>query len=66
MKLYKFNELPHKIQIDIIKGKLLDFYRQGLIRELAIEILFQQNNIIYQCQNELYDIDGDFIKEVNK
>lgn len=64
MRLYKFNELPQEVQIDIIKGKLLDIYRQGLIRELAIEILYRQNNIICQCQNELYDIDGNFIKEV--
>lgn len=64
MRLYKFNELPQEVQIDIIKGKLLDIYRQGLIRELAIEILYRQNNIIYQCQNGLYDIDGNFIKEV--
>mgnify|MGYP001737240730 CR=1 FL=1 len=64
MRLYKFNDLPQEIQINIIKGKLLDFYRQGLIRELAIEILYRQNNIIYQCQNELYDIDGNFIEEV--
>ena len=61
MRLYKFNDLPQEIQINIIKGKLLDFYRQGLIRELAIEILYRQNNIIYQCQN---DIDGNFIEEV--
>ena len=33
----KFNELPQEVQIDIIKGKLLDIYRQGLIRELAID-----------------------------
>lgn len=64
MKLYKFNELSQEIQIDIIKGKLLDFYRQGLIRELAIDILYKQNNTVYQCQNELYDIDGNFIKEM--
>lgn len=60
----KFNELPQEVQIDIIKGKLLDIYRQGLIRELAIDILYKQNNIVYQCQNELYDINGNFIKEV--
>lgn len=60
----KFNELPQEVQIDIIKGKLLDIYRQGLIRELAIDILYKQNNIVYQCQNELHDINGNFIKEV--
>lgn len=60
----KFNELPQEVQIDIVKGKLLDIYRQGLIRELAIDILYKQNNIVYQCQNELYDINGNFIKEV--
>lgn len=60
----KFNELPQEVQIDIIKGKLLDIYRQGLIRELAIDILYKQNNIVYQCQNELYTLDGTFIKEV--
>lgn len=64
MKVYKFNELPQAVQIDIVKSKLLDIYRQGLIQELAIEILYQQNNIICQCENELYDIDGNFIKEV--
>lgn len=63
-KMYKFNDLPQAVQIDIIKGKLLDIYRQGLIEELAIYILYQQKNIIYQCENELYTIDGTFIKEV--
>lgn len=65
MKVYKFNELPQAVQIQIIQGKLLDIYHQGLIKELAIEILYQQNNIICQCENELYDIDGNFIKERN-
>ena len=63
--MYKFIQLPQAVQIDIIESKLLDFYRQGLIKELAIEILYQQDNIICQCQNELYDIDGNFIKERN-
>lgn len=62
--MYKFHELPRITQIDIIHGKLLDVYRQGLIRELAIDILFKQNNILYQCENELYDKQGNFIKEV--
>lgn len=62
--MYKFHELPQAVQIDIIKGKLLDIYHQGLIRELAIDILYQQKNIIYQCENELYTLDGTFIKEV--
>lgn len=62
--MYKFHELPQEVQINIIKGKLLDIYLQGLIRELAIEILYKQNNIVCQCQNELYDIQGNFIKEV--
>lgn len=62
--MYKFSELPQKVQINIIKGKLLDIYRQGLIRELAIDILYKQNNIVYQCQNELYTHDGNFMKEV--
>lgn len=64
MKVYRYNQLPQAVQIDIVKSKLLDIYRQGLIKELAIEILYQQNNIVYQCQNELYDINGNFIKEV--
>lgn len=62
--MYKFNELPQKVQIDIVEGKLLDIYRQGLIRELATDILYKQNNIVYQCQNELYTHNGNFIKEV--
>lgn len=62
--MYKFDELPQAVQIEIIKGKLLDIYRQGLIRELAINILYQQKNIIYQCENELYTLDGTFIKEI--
>lgn len=62
--MYKFHELPQAVQIDIIQGKLLDIYRQGLIKELAIDILYQQKNIIYQCENELYTLDGNFIKEV--
>lgn len=62
--MYKFHELPQAVQIEIVKGKLLDIYRQGLIRELAIEILYQQKNIIYQCEKELYTLDGTFIKEV--
>lgn len=62
--MYKFHELPQAVQIDILKGKLLDIYRQGLIKELAIDILYKQNNIIYQCENELYDLQGNFIKEV--
>lgn len=62
--MYKFNELPQEVQIDIVKGKLLDIYRQGLIYELAIEILYKQENIICQCQNELYDNQGNYIKEV--
>lgn len=62
--MYKFHELPQAVQIDIIQGKLLDIYRQGLIRELAIDILYQQKNIIYQCEKELYTLDGTFIKEV--
>ena len=62
--MYKFHELPQAVQIDIIKGKLLDIYLQGLIRELAMDILFQHKNIIYQCENELYTLDGTFIKEV--
>lgn len=62
--MYKFHELPQAVQIDIIHGKLLDIYRQGLIKELAIDILYQQKNIIYQCENELYTHDGNFIKEV--
>lgn len=60
----KFNELPQEVQIDIIKGKLLDIYRQGLIKELAIDILYKQNNIVHQCENEFYTLDGTFIKEV--
>lgn len=62
--MYKFNELPQAVQIQIIQGKLLDIYRQGLIQELAIDILYQQNNIVCQCQNELYNIQGNFIEEV--
>ena len=62
--MYKFHELPQAVQIDIVKGKLLDIYHQGLIKELAIDILYQQKNIIYQCENELYTHDGNFIKEV--
>lgn len=62
--MYKFHELPQAVQISIIQGKLLDIYRQGLTKELAIEILYQQKNIIYQCENELYDLQGNFIKEV--
>lgn len=62
--MYKFKELPQKVQIDIIECKLLDIYRQGLIRELAIDILYKQNNIVYQCQNELYTHNGNFMKEV--
>lgn len=62
--MYRFHELPQAVQIDIVKGKLLDIYRQGLIKELAIDILYQQKNIIYQCENELYTHDGNFIKEV--
>lgn len=62
--MYKFHELPQAVQIEIIKGKLLDIYRQGLIKELAIDILYKQNNIVYQCENELYTLDGTFIKEV--
>ena len=62
--MYKFHELPQAVQIDIIKGKLVDIYRQGLIKELAIDILYKQNNIVYQCENELYTLDGTFIKEV--
>lgn len=60
----KFNELPQEVQIDIIQSKLLDIYHQGLIKELAIDILYKQNNIVYQCQKELYTLDGTFIKEV--
>lgn len=62
--MYKFHELPQAVQIEIVKGKLLDIYRQGLTYELAIEILYQQNNIICQCEKELYTLDGTFIKEV--
>ena len=62
--MYKFHQLPQTVQIQIIKGKLLDIYRQALIRELAIDILYQQKNIIYQCEKELYTLDGNFIKEV--
>lgn len=62
--MYKFHELPQEIQLNIIDGKLLDIYRQDLTRELAIDILYQQKNIIYQCENELYTLDGTFIKEV--
>ncbi len=62
--MYKFNELPQAVQIEIVKGKLLDIYHQGLMRELAIEILYKQNNIICQCENELYDYQGNYIKEV--
>ena len=40
--MHKFHELPQAVQIDIVKGKLLDIYHQGLIRELAIDILYQQ------------------------
>lgn len=62
--MYKFNQLPQAVQLEIIKGKLLDIYRQGLIEELAIDILYKQDNIILQCQNELYDKQGNFLKEV--
>ena len=62
--MYKFNELPQAVQIKIVEGKLLDIYRQGLTYELAIEILYKQDNIICQCQNELYDHQGNYIKEV--
>lgn len=62
--MYKFHELPQEIQINIIQGKLLDIYRQGLTYELACDILYQQKNIVYQCENELYTLDGTFIKEV--
>lgn len=63
--MYKFHELPKEVQIQIIQSKLLDIYRQGLTRELAIEILYNHKNIIYQCENELYTLDGTFIKEVD-
>lgn len=62
--MYKFHELPQAVQVQIIQGKLLDIYRQGLIRELAMDILYQHKNIIYQCENGLYAFDGTFIKEV--
>lgn len=62
--MYKFHQLPQAVQLNIIQGKLLDIYRQGLTHELAIDILYQQNNIVYQCEKELYTLDGVFIKEV--
>lgn len=37
--MYKFHELPQAVQIEIVKGKLLDIYRQGLIKELAMVLL---------------------------
>ena len=38
MKLYRFSELSPIIQTEIIEGKLLDIYRQGLTFELAKDI----------------------------
>lgn len=64
MKLYRFSELSPIIQTEIIEGKLLDIYRQGLTFELAKDIQQKNNIIIKLCSNELYDINGNYMKEI--
>nr|DAD61133.1 MAG TPA: hypothetical protein [Caudoviricetes sp.] len=64
MKLYRFSELSPIIQTEIIEGKLLDIYRQGLTFELAKDIQQKNNIIIKLCSNELYDINGNYMEEI--
>lgn len=63
--MFKFNELPQAVQLEIIKGKLLDIHRQGLTLELSKAILDDENIILEQCYNELYDIQGNYVKDIN-
>ena len=63
--MYKFNELPQTVQLEIINCKLLDIDRQGLTLELSKAILDDENIILEQCYNELYDIQGNYIKDIN-
>lgn len=64
MKTYKFDRLPKRVQVKIIEGKINDIIRQGLVLSLAYDIVYNDNILLEQCQNELYDIDGNFMKEV--
>lgn len=63
--MFKFNELPQAIQLEIINGKLLDIHRQGLTLELSKAILDDENIILEQCYSVLYDIQGNYIKDID-
>lgn len=64
MQLYRFHELDKNIQANVIYGKIFDTFKACLLSELATAIVNGENPLLEQCQNELYDIDGNFIKEV--
>jgi hypothetical protein len=65
MKAYSFSELNRSTQIDIIYGKLLDVQKMGLFNELAEYIIDYQVNPFYeQTDSELYDINGNCVKEI--
>lgn len=63
-KLYRFSELPEEIQADIIHGKLRDTVRQGLLYNLALDMVEGQNSLLEQAENELYTIDGTYMDEL--
>lgn len=63
-KLYKFNELNKDIQAEIIYGKILDTVKACLLGDLCKAIANGEDPIKTQCDNELYDINGNYIKEV--
>lgn len=60
----QFEELPQEIQTDIIVGKLMDITRQGLLQELAEDILSGENSLLEQAKGELYTLDGNYIDEI--
>lgn len=60
----QFEELPQEIQTDIIVGKLMDIIRQGLLQELAEDILSGENSLLEQAKRELYTLDGNYIDEI--
>lgn len=65
MKVYKFDELENTVQVDIIYNKLLDIQRMGLLYELSEYIVENDIDLFdRQIENELYDINGVFMDEV--
>lgn len=63
-QVFPFRDLPQEVQEEIIHSKLQDIIRQGLLQELAEDILSGENSLLEQAKGELYTLDGNYIDEI--